>query len=153
MFKDVLNLFCCMLHCTMYFNGAVMVFACWKVPFPSVNILEAGAILTGLVFNEKICKKIYWARRWGLTPPCRARCQGPDPLKGAIEFDDRCFFCERKSAMSSLDPSIISFYSFNGRTCVPLEIKPARKITLRLDGNWQTTPPLVDFFHQVFGKP
>ena len=28
--------------------------------------------------------------------------------------------CERKSAMSSLDPSIIRFYSFNGRTCVPL---------------------------------
>ena len=43
----------------MYFNGTVMVFACWKVHFPSVNILKAGAILTGLVFNEKICKNIY----------------------------------------------------------------------------------------------
>ena len=28
--------------------------------------------------------------------------------------------CERKSAMSSLDPSIIRFYSFNGSTCVLL---------------------------------
>ena len=65
-----------MLHCTMYFNGAVMIFACWKVHFPSVNILKAGAILTGLVFNEIICKNIDCARRWGLTPPCRARCTG-----------------------------------------------------------------------------
>ena len=57
----------------MYFNGVVMVFACWKVHFPSVNILKAGAILTGLVFNEKICKNIYGVRQWGLTPPGRAR--------------------------------------------------------------------------------
>ena len=52
----------------MHCNEAVMVFACWKVHFPSVNILKAGAILAGLVFNETICKNIYGARRWGLTP-------------------------------------------------------------------------------------
>ena len=52
----------------MHCNVAVMVFACWKVHFPSVNISKAGAILAGLVFNEIICKNIYGARRWGLTP-------------------------------------------------------------------------------------
>ena len=31
--------------------------------------------------------------------------------------------CERKSATSSLDPSIIRFYSSDGGTCVPLNVK------------------------------
>ena len=31
-----------------------------------------------------------------------------------------CFESQRKSAMSSLNPSIIRFYSFNGKTCVSL---------------------------------
>ena len=52
----------------MHCNGVVMVFACWKVHFPSVNVLNAGAILAGLVFNEIICRNIYWAWQWGLTP-------------------------------------------------------------------------------------
>jgi len=38
---------------------------------------------------------------------------------GRLESKNRTI-CERKSDMSSLDPSIICFYSFNGRTCVPL---------------------------------
>ena len=47
----------------MHCNGVVMVFACLKVPFPPVNILKAGAILTSLVFNEIIYKNIFWVRR------------------------------------------------------------------------------------------
>jgi len=46
-----------------------MVFACWKVHFPSVNILKAGAILTGLVFNEKNLQKYLLGTTMRVDPP------------------------------------------------------------------------------------
>ena len=40
--------------------------------------------------------------------------------------------CERRSAMSSLDPSIICFSSINGRTCVSLLKNPNLYCELKL---------------------
>ena len=56
------------LHCTVAYYEVVMVFLCWKEHLPSMDIWEAGDILTGLLSNEIICKLHFVRVMMGVDP-------------------------------------------------------------------------------------
>ena len=68
--------------------------------------LKKQSVLSVCLFSPKL-KDLYFGFQHGL---------------GCLESKNKTI-CERKSAMISLDPSIIRFYSFNGKTCVPLRLQ------------------------------